>query len=555
MNFPFQIVFDFSWIATLGNKPFYYLLWYFFIKGGWVIIAMVILWGLYEIFLFTRKNAFAKKVKYIFLAIDVPRQNLQSPRAVENIFSTLAGAHMPLEWEEKLFDGAFQLGFSIEIIAIDGYVQYVIRTPIQWRDLVESAIYSQYPDAEITEVEDYAKQYKNVVFPNDEYKIWGADLTLYNKEYFPIRTYPEFEDMMNKDIKDPLTTLLEVMNKMKTGEQFWYQILVYPTDTSWTKSGTNAIKKLVGQPVEETKNFMDKIDSAVTAPLGWLSEAADQLVGFGQPAKPEKKQERLPFLPPMEQDKVKAITRKIAKIGFYCKARIVYFGKAEVFNKGLGVSGTFGAIKQFSDLNLNGFKPDKNKTQARWPFFKESRMSVKQNNILHAYIARSPETASKRYILNIEELATLYHFPYFEFRGPRMKRIESKKMMAPESLPMVGGIGLPVVELKTVDKQKQGDKVPVVDYDDDYFEKRFAKDKTGETDRKRKAEILAKLQAEGKISVDLDDDNIEESDDLESQFAKEPVQGTIARTPDEEDENDDEENNFNPRPPSNLPVI
>lgn len=555
MNLPFQIVFDFSWIATLGNKPFYYLLWYFFIKGGWIIISMVILWGLYEIFLFTRQNAFAKKVKYIFLAIDVPRQNLQSPRAVENIFSTLAGAHTPLEWEEKLFDGAFQLGFSIEIIAIDGYVQYVIRTPIQWRDLVESAIYSQYPDAEITEVEDYAKQYKNVVFPNDEYKIWGADLTLYNKEYFPIRTYPDFEDLMNKDIKDPLSTLLEVMNKMKTGEQFWYQILVYPTDTSWTKQGTNAIRKLVGQPVEETKKFMDKIDAAVTAPLSWMGEAVEQLVGGGVPAKPEKKQERLPFLPPMEQDKVKAITRKIAKIGFYCKARIVYFGKAEVFNKGLGVSGTFGAIKQFSDLNLNGFKPDKNKTQARWPLFKQSRLTYKQNNILQAYINRDAQTASPRYILNIEELATLYHFPYFEFRGPRMKRIESKKMMAPESLPMVGGIGLPVVELKTVDKQKQGDKVPVVDYDDDYFEKRFAKDKTGETDRKRKAEILAKLQAEGKISVDLDDDNIEESDDLESQFAKEPVQGTIARTPDEEDENDDEENNFNPRPPSNLPVI
>jgi len=509
--FGYTISFDWSWVDRLGDQPFYYLLWYFFINGGWILFVLVIIWGLYLIFVYSRQMKFASKQNYIFLAIDIPKVNLQSPKAVENIFSVLAGAHMPLEWEEQVFNGVFQLGFSLEIISIDGYIQFIIRTPIHWRDLVESAIYSQYPDAEVTEVEDYTADL-DIAFPSDEYNIWGSDLALTRDYWYPIRTYPDFEHSMSQELKDPLAALLEVMNKLGPGEQFWFQILLYPTGFTWMAAGEKALKKLIGQKVPEKKSFLDEL---IETPISWLNEFGNQLFG-GAPAGEKKEEDRMYFLPPKENQQAEAINRKVSKIGFECKLRIVYFAKKEVFNKGLGVSGTIGAIKQFTDLNTNGFKPDKNKTNARWPWFKKRRLHYKQNRIFNAYKSRDAQTGSALYILNIEELATIFHFPYMETGGPLIKKIESKKAMAPIELPGEA-IGLPVEEPTAADsvEKKEEEKIPVIDYDDDYFEERFAKDKTGKTDKKRKEKVVKKMKkAEAKKKV-------EAKLGIEQKFAKE----------------------------------
>ncbi|HCC23062.1 TPA: hypothetical protein DF272_02680 [Candidatus Falkowbacteria bacterium] len=546
----YQLTFDFDWIYVLGTKPFYELLWFFMVNGGWLLILLVCIWGGFEIFIFNNQNKFAAKQKYVYLALDIPRQNLQSPQAVENVFSTLAGAHMPLEWEEKMFDGAFQLGFSFEIVSFDGFIQYVVRTPVQWRDLVESAVYSQYPDAEITQIEDYTKEL-SITFPSDEYDLWGSDLVLYNKPYFPIRSYKTFESSLNRDIKDPLTALLEVMNKLGPGEQFWFQILLYPTDNKWTKDGINAIKKMVGQKVEEKKNWMDVV---MDEPLKWFNELGTQALGamgFGDDAAEKKQEDRMIFLPPIEKIQAEGIAEKVSKIGFECKLRIVYVARHEVFNKGKGVSGTFGAIKQFSDLHLNGFKPDKNKTHARWPWFKEYRKQEKQNKVFRAYKKRDSQTASPKYILNIEELATLWHFPYFEIKGPIVKRIESKRVMSPVGLPIEPGLPIKGGEKKTSSARSAAQsKEPVVDYDDNYFENRFAVDKTGEADRQRKQELLTKATSNKANQPATQSKDVEDSS-----FFFDGHETSVSASDDEDDDNEQQP----PRTgggnvPTNLPV-
>jgi hypothetical protein len=484
LGFSFNL--DLSWLFALGNKPFYYIFWFFFSRGGWVIFLLVWLWGSFELFVLGRQNKFAAKQKYIFLAIDIPKLNLQSPKAVENIFATLAGAHSPLEWEEEIFEGKFQLGFSLEIVSIEGNVQYIIRTPVQWRTMVEAAIYAQYPDAEMTEVKDYTSEF-NLTFPNDEYNLWGSDLKLYADQNLPIRTYPEFEHPMSKDIKDPMASLLEVLNKMQKGEHFWLQILIYPTDTAWAKVGQEAIKKLIGRPTEAKKTFLDKV---IGVPIAFVEEVVNGVIGGAAGVEEKKERPLPPWLPPVEKIQAEAIARKIGKIGFKSKFRIVYLAKKEVYNAGLGVSATFGAIKQYSDLNLNGFKPDFNKTVARWPFFKASRLAEKQRIIFKAFKARTADRGGDKFILNIEELASLYHFPFIETYSPLVKRIESKKGSAPIGLPLAE-VGETIVSSNS---ELKAEKKPVIDYDDDYFEKRFAHDKSGESDRERKAQILKKMK-------------------------------------------------------------
>jgi hypothetical protein len=383
--------------------------------------------------------------------------------------------------------GEYQLGFSFEIVSLEGHIQYVIRTPVPFRQLVEASIYAQYPEAEITEVEDYTNAV-DVNFPNDEWNLWGSDLDFYAPDYLPIRTYPEFEHQLSQEIKDPLASLLEVMATFGPGEQLWFQILAAPADVGWEKKGMKRINQLLGKKEVSKKNIFDHITDA---PLNALTMISDQLTGAA-PAVPKKEEKPMYFLPPIEDAEVKMIQRKISKVGWNCKLRMVYVGKREVFKKGLGVSGTFGALKQFAILGGNGFKPGENKTKAL--FFKNWVLPPLQNRVLEVYKKRNPDTGKGTYTMNVEELASLYHFPDLEVKAATLKKIDSKKVSAPIGLPVEEGVApkVPTVELPV--EEAVPERVPVIDYDDDYFENRFAKDKTRERDKQRKEQVTESMK-------------------------------------------------------------
>jgi len=500
-----EISVDWSWVDTLAEGNIFATMWFFVVNGGWVLFLWTFLYGGWKLFVYTKQQQYAAKQTFVFLAIDIPKNILQTPRAVENIFSIIAGAHSPLEWGEKKFEGKFQLGFSFEIVSIDGFVQFIIMTPTGFRNLVEASIYSQYPDAEISEVEDYAAAV-TATFPNDEYDLWGADLVPVNKDYYPIRSYIEFQEEFDPEVKfkDPMAAFLEIMNKIGPGEQIWFQIIVVPADNDWMHVGKKAIGKIMSIPEKATSTVLDKI---LNIPLQGLSMVSEQLLGSPideNADKPEKFD--INRLTPIQKNEVEAIARKIDRVCFNCKARYLYFGKKEVFKKGLGVSGIMGAIKQFTSTGLNALKPGSNKTQARLLFAKY-KLARLQNQILEAYKGRNPDTTIGTYILSTEELATLWHFPYISVKAPLVKKIEAKRGSAPIGLPLdsIKPAAEDVVELPVETEST----VRVIDYDNDYFEARFAIDKTGKKDKERKEEVLEDL-SDRKISfkADYEEDSI-----------------------------------------------
>ncbi|NQU83682.1 MAG: hypothetical protein HQ536_03135, partial [Parcubacteria group bacterium] len=148
---------DFSWFAGLGSQPLWYIMWVLFIYGGWVPVLIALWKGGQLIWLNWRQGKFAQDIDYILLAMDVPKGDEQTPKAVENIFTHLNGTYSGPTLKEKWWDGKIQITFSFELISIGGYIQFLVRTPTKHRDLIEAAIFSQYPDAEIIEVEDYTK--------------------------------------------------------------------------------------------------------------------------------------------------------------------------------------------------------------------------------------------------------------------------------------------------------------------------------------------------------------------------------------------------------------
>lgn len=62
-----------------------------FLNGGWIALVAAILWAAWEGYLEYIRNRYAESLEYVLLAIDIPKNNEQSPKAVEHIFAHLYG--------------------------------------------------------------------------------------------------------------------------------------------------------------------------------------------------------------------------------------------------------------------------------------------------------------------------------------------------------------------------------------------------------------------------------------------------------------------------------
>jgi len=144
-----------------------------FLYAGWLPFAILLLWGFWQVWIYYIQGVYGGKRDFILLAIDIPSGNEQSPRAIEHMFAHLAGAHGSITLIEKYWEGKTQDSFSLEIVSIEGYTQFLIRGEKKYRDLLEAMIYAQYPEAEITEVNDYTEGYPDR-FPNETHDIWGS---------------------------------------------------------------------------------------------------------------------------------------------------------------------------------------------------------------------------------------------------------------------------------------------------------------------------------------------------------------------------------------------
>jgi len=143
-------------------------------------------------------------------------------------------------------------------------------------------------------------------------------------------------------------------------------------------------------------------------------------------------------LTPGEKRKVEAVQEKSAKLAFDVKIRFVYVAKREVMNKAKVANGIVGYMKQFAALDLNNLKPDVDKTMTKaMYFFKNQRLLTKQRNIFHGYINRSDTVGRTPGLFNIEELATIWHFPVeANVKSPLIQKAPGRKADAPSSLPL-----------------------------------------------------------------------------------------------------------------------
>lgn len=370
------------------------------------------------------------------LEIRPPKEVRKSPKAMEQVFAGLHGIYViPVKWHDKFLKGKVLDWYSFEMIGRGGETHFYIRTQEKYKNVVESQIYAQYPESEISEVPDYVNDLP-IILPDENYDLWGSEFILNKPDVFPIRTYPEFEEkgMGPDDPKrvDPLASLSELFSTLHAGEQMWIQVLGSPASDSWVKKGQAEIDKLMGKQSPSKKaGFLSDMIFAIDKSI---SEIAPGPAGDMKEEKRLERPERLDLTPsPGKHDIMKAIEKSWDKLGYQTGIRFVYIGPKDAFHQA-HVAGVTGAFRQFSSQNLNGFKHNKLTLTFAKGLFKKSKLYNKKVAIYQAFKER--RMPLMKYVLNIEELATVFHFPDVGVKSPLLPRVEAKKGEPPAGLPI-----------------------------------------------------------------------------------------------------------------------
>ena len=419
----------------------------------WLLLATFALgWAAVNLWIHYVRQDFISGIDYVLLEIVPPREVLRSPKAME-LFFTNALYHWSMKGGlEAYWQGAVWFWYSLEIASIEGQVHFYIRTPTRLRELIETQMYAQYPQAQIRAVEDYTLAVDKIS-PESDWNFWGCEFVLEKPEAYPIKTYVDFG--LDKDPKeeykvDPISPIIELFGSIKKGEQMWMQIVVRPSKKEfhthgtwfghhdWVKQSEIELKKIL-EPYTGTKlSLGDKITTEIRAP------------GFLDPA-------------------VKGITEKMTKIGFDTGIRVCYVAKKEAWsmNSRRNIRLIF---RQYSKPLLNSFVRT-NSTQADalggslfpgWIPLSSKVVMRLADRMLTEYRERSffhhplrqilfsehrlpwpispfffpayfhPHT----FVLNVEELATIWHFPGQILKVPTLERIESKEAAPPTNLPI-----------------------------------------------------------------------------------------------------------------------
>ncbi len=378
----------------------------------------------------------------IVLEIVPPADTEKSPKIMEQVFHGLHTYSGINKFERYCGWRTNQDKFSFEIASHEGSVHFYISCPAGARNNVEAQIYAQYPDTEIFEIEDYVWTHTPRNLPNSEWDLWGSTLKLAREDQLPIRTHTHFKEEITGTMIDPLSSLTEVMSAIGKDQHIWFQIVFSPvSESKWHPESMEYINNLIGkgESSKTKKSFFGYLGELLVLPgnifrgmfVDGVELAAPEMGSVEEITKEDFNVNRLS---PDEQEKVKAVYENISKIAFNTTARFVYTGKKESFNKALGVAGVMGAIKQFGDTNLNAFMPDPNSKTFALYHFTDTRLAFRQRKVVQNFRDRSFNQGT--FVFNIEELATVYHFPDMSVKSPNVSRIDAKKGNAPSNLPV-----------------------------------------------------------------------------------------------------------------------
>lgn len=378
-----------------------------------------------------RQNLYKQGVTWAFLELKMPREVRKSPKAMEQFLAAIYGLrNVAGDFMELYWDGEVPLWFSLELVSFGGEIHFFIRTPAKHKNVLMANLYANYAHIDIEEVGDYMERFpKNLRELHEQGRdIWGTELVLGKPDAYPLHTYIDYQDPEEERSLDPVAAILEVFNKLHPKENVMVQILIRPADPiAWKTASEKIVKELKAKGMRKL----------VSPTLGEYEHMTPRTPG--------------------ETKVLEAVERNISKQGYETLVRYIYICDKSVYDINFAKRGTLAAFNQYSGQDLNHFRHNYQVyTQVKWLnfpfFFPKRRAEARKDRILKNFIRRKlPEEtttgkfvafnifhanfAQKSYVLNTEELATLYHPPTtLVLTAPLIERVESKKLGPPAGL-------------------------------------------------------------------------------------------------------------------------
>ena len=333
-------------------------------------------------------------VDSVLLMLEIPRTNDKKELAAEQLFASLHG--ILRDANELKNSGGVQEHLSFEIVSTAGQIRFYVWVPKILQSFVEGQIYAQYPTVQIHRMkDDYAAQRDHAV-------VYTSEITLSDDEALPIKTFENFE-------VDPLAGITGTLAKLNpdNSEELWIQILARPVSDDWHKTSTDRwVRRVKAGPGFRIGNIdftwlVQTLGALWTPPTG------------GTPAAVE--------LSERDKTRIAETEKKATKLGYQVKIRLAYLGNDQI-NAKLNMQALVGSFKQFNSTNLNGFK------QLGGSFNADD---------LEAYRLR--QFTDNGYILNISELASVYHLPHTSVETPNIVWATAKTAEPPAQLPLITG--------------------------------------------------------------------------------------------------------------------
>ena len=339
-------------------------------------------------------------VDSVLLMLEIPRTNDKKELAAEQMFASLHG--ILRDKQELKNSGGVQEHLSFEIVSTAGQIRFYVWVPKVLQSFVEGQIYAQYPSVQIYKMnEDYVDGRSN--YPVS----YMTELGLVENDALPIKTFDTFE-------VDPLAGITGTLAKLdpNRSEEMWIQILTRPIPDSWHKETTD-------KWIRRVKLGKRPLLAGTGIDWTWLVEVLGALFrppagGTGSDAPKVELSERA-------KTQIAKAEEKAEKLGYEVKIRLAYLGHNDVDAK-LNMQALVGTFKQFNSTNLNGFK------QIGGSFNPKD---------LEAYKIR--QFSDHGFILNISELASVYHLPHTSVETPNIVWASSKTAEPPAKLPVMTG--------------------------------------------------------------------------------------------------------------------
>ncbi len=327
----------------------------------------------------------------LVMQILVPRENDKSALAAEQMFASIHGI---LGDSKKSLD---LISFEIISSCEDG-IRFFVVTPGHLAKFIEGQIYAQYPNADISYEKDYSLNNSEI---GEEVFVTSGEVEMEKDSIFPIKTFRNFE-------VDPLAAITGAMSELEKGEKAWLQIIVRPISNYWQKKSKEYISAIREGKDMGGFNIIAKLTSLIATIGKNLSYSESQ------GAKKE-----VVKLEPGQEEELSEIETKMLKLGFEVRVRIVTKAGTQERSEQI-LRDIMASFKQFTTAHLNNFVhavPQKTGKE-----------------IYEDYIKRFMPNGEED-ILNIEELASLYHLPNISVETPTIAWSRSKKLEPPMNVP------------------------------------------------------------------------------------------------------------------------